>query len=441
MTNQVTFSANVGGDGSTVSDDSSATTGLGNGGFRTRLVPMFTQIIAIANWILGKANAAATSATNAATSETNAGTSASNASTSAAAAAGYAAALTATSTTALAIGTGAKTFTTQTGKQFAAGQFVSIVSNGTPANYMHGQVTSYSGTSLVVNVLDVGGSGSQSDWNISISGTQGATGPAAVLSGTASGAIDEIKGANIASAATVNLEAATGNLVHITGTTTITAITLNSGAERTVVFDGALTLTHNGTSLILPGGTNITTAPGDSMRVRGDGAGNVRVVSYTAASGLPLVAPPASALPYIHVREQQPNGTSGGGSVGAAQQTRVLNTVATNTITGASLGSNLITLPAGTYRVQASAPAYQASVHQASLYNATDSSVLVVGTSEMSVGGNNVQTRSWVVGSFTLSAAKSVSIRHYTGIASSLGNPASDGLGEVYTEVEITKVA
>src|SRR5258708_6853483 len=114
MTNQVTFSANVGGDGSTVSDDSSATTGLANGGFRTRLVPMFTQIIVIANWILGKENAGATSAPKAATPERNAGTSASNASPPAAAAAGYAAALTATSTTALAIGTGAKTFTTQT---------------------------------------------------------------------------------------------------------------------------------------------------------------------------------------------------------------------------------------------------------------------------------------------------------------------------------------
>ncbi len=83
MTNTVTFSTTVGGDGSTVTDDSNATTGLANGGFRVRLLPMFTQIIAIANFVLGKANAAATSATNAATSETNAGVSASAAASSA----------------------------------------------------------------------------------------------------------------------------------------------------------------------------------------------------------------------------------------------------------------------------------------------------------------------------------------------------------------------
>lgn len=101
-------------------------------------------------------------------------------------------------------------------------------------------------------------------------------------------AANEVKGADVASAATINLTTATGNLVHVTGTTTITAITIPSGAERTVVFDGVLTLTHNGTTLILPGAANITTAAGDSMIVRGDGSGNARVVSYTRASGLPL---------------------------------------------------------------------------------------------------------------------------------------------------------
>lgn len=99
---------------------------------------------------------------------------------------------------------------------------------------------------------------------------------------------NEAKGADIASAATINLTTATGNLVHVTGTTTITAITLASGAERTVVFDGVLTLTHNATTLILPGGQNITTAAGDRMIVRGDGSGNARVIAYIPATGYPV---------------------------------------------------------------------------------------------------------------------------------------------------------
>lgn len=100
---------------------------------------------------------------------------------------------------------------------------------------------------------------------------------------------NQAKGADIASAATVSLDAATGDFVHITGTTTITAITLASGKEATVVFDGALTLTHNATTLILPGAANITTAAGDRATFRGDGSGNVRCIHYTKASGLAVV--------------------------------------------------------------------------------------------------------------------------------------------------------
>lgn len=97
--------------------------------------------------------------------------------------------------------------------------------------------------------------------------------------------VNQAKGANIASAGTINLNTTTGDYVHVTGAVTITAITLNSGRSITVVFDGALTLTHNATTLILPTGANIVTAAGDTMVVRGDGLGNTRVISYNRANG------------------------------------------------------------------------------------------------------------------------------------------------------------
>jgi hypothetical protein len=58
----VTFSAAVGGDGSTVTDDNNATTGLREGGWKTRFVPCFTQQVAVANYIVTKAGEASTSA-------------------------------------------------------------------------------------------------------------------------------------------------------------------------------------------------------------------------------------------------------------------------------------------------------------------------------------------------------------------------------------------
>jgi len=102
--------------------------------------------------------------------------------------------------------------------------------------------------------------------------------------------INEAKGADIASAATVNLSTATGNLVHITGTTNITAFTIPSGAMREVVFDGILTLTNSAT-LILPTGANITTAVGDTATIRGDGAA-ARITKYQRADGKPLALTP-----------------------------------------------------------------------------------------------------------------------------------------------------
>ena len=125
-----------------------------------------------------QASNASTSASTASTQASNASTSASNAATSETNAANYAAALKGTSTTSLAIATGSKTFTTQSGKQWAAGQFVVAIDSANSANYMHGQVTSYVTTSLVLDVQSIGGSGTIASWNIYVSGDRGATGAA-----------------------------------------------------------------------------------------------------------------------------------------------------------------------------------------------------------------------------------------------------------------------
>lgn len=122
------------------------------------------------------ASSASASASSASSSASSASASATSASSSASSAANYAAALSATSTTSLLIAAASKTFTTQASKQFAAGQFVIAVSAANAANYMWGQVTSYSGTTLIVNVTAIGGSGTYADWNISVSGSQGAAG-------------------------------------------------------------------------------------------------------------------------------------------------------------------------------------------------------------------------------------------------------------------------
>lgn len=117
---------------------------------------------------------------------------------------------------------------------------------------------------------------------------------AATVTDTAFGA-----GTTIASAATTQLGTAGSRLVQVTGATTITSFG-STGAATTnpnylVSFAGALTLTHNAVSLILPGGKNIVTAAGDVALCQYLGAGNWQVLTYFRATGQDLFFNPYGA--------------------------------------------------------------------------------------------------------------------------------------------------
>jgi hypothetical protein len=70
--------------------------------------------------------------------------------------------------------------------------------------------------------------------------------------------------ADIASAATVDIGAQNTNFLRVTGNTTITSFGTAYKGPRFLVFAGALTLTNSST-LVLPGGANITTSAGDCL--------------------------------------------------------------------------------------------------------------------------------------------------------------------------------
>ena len=108
--------------------------------------------------------------------------------------------------------------------------------------------------------------------------------------GTMSGALNEAPVVNLASSTTPAIGAAAANSIKITGTTTITGFdAIGAGAVRTLVFSGVLTLTHNPSSLILPGGANITTAVNDSAKFLSLGGGSWICVRYSKADGKALV--------------------------------------------------------------------------------------------------------------------------------------------------------
>lgn len=75
-----------------------------------------------------------------------------------------------TSTSALTVGTGSKTLTTDPGKAWATGAWIYVFASAAVSNYMVGRITSYNATTgeLVVNVSAIDGSGTHSAWIIGL---------------------------------------------------------------------------------------------------------------------------------------------------------------------------------------------------------------------------------------------------------------------------------
>ena len=118
----------------------------------------------------------------------------------------------------------------------------------------------------------------------------------------------------VASATSTAIGAAISENVDISGTTTITSFdTVAEGINRKGRFTGALTLTHNATSLILPGVANITTAANDRYEARSLGSGNWIVTKYQKADGIAVIvtaptAPFASGTRIVFQQTAAPVG-------------------------------------------------------------------------------------------------------------------------------------
>ena len=251
------------------------------------------------------------------------------------------------------------------------------------------------------------------------------------------------KGADVASA-TELLVLTDGNSFDVTGTTTITSIeetadAFGIGSIIQLQFDGALTLTHHATDLILPGAANITTAAGDVALLQKYASGDWRCCSYSKADGTPVVSEYADLL--YHIQDQKSTGGNAQWLSSSTWNVRQLNTELTAEIPGASLSSRQITLPVGTYWFDGWASAGENSAHQAAIYNVTDSSYAVNGSSEYCDPTGNVRGRSSFSGRVTIAGTKVFELRHYCTRSAGSGVDVDTGQVEIYADVKIWKVA
>lgn len=160
-----------------------------------------------------------------------------------------------------------------------------------------------------------------------------------------------------------------------------------------------------------------------------------------------LSAADVSDFGLAHFREVQSANTSAGTFTAGGWRTRVLNTTVINTITGLSLntGTNVITIPAGTYDISWAAPGTSCAAHITRILNTGSSTTLIMGQGALSSSASTTMGSAYGKGRVVLAAETTITIEHYcatTRNTDGLGRAANlDSQNEVYTEIWIKRIA
>jgi len=165
------------------------------------------------------------------------------------------------------------------------------------------------------------------------------------------------------------------------------------------------------------------------------------VVQYYDGAAWATVGPAAAASVAIF-NETQSSGTNGGTATAGSYVKRTLNTTIQNGITGCSIASSVITLPAGTYFVEGFGTVFNlVDNYKNRLQNTSDATTTV-----LSINGFNQATvmgTAQVIGYFTIAASKNFELQTRVGstVATNGYGPCVTFGDEIYSTIMITKVA
>ena len=141
-----------------------------------------------------------------------------------------------------------------------------------------------------------------------------------------------------------------------------------------------------------------------------DASGNVTFPANATCSG--TASGFGKFASYAIIADQKSSTTEGGVFSIGDWRTRDLNTEISDADSIVSLSSNQFTLQAGTYLINAVAPACQVSSHQTRIYNVTDTAVVQLGQVVFSYSSSGSGSSSYVSGRVTITGAKVFEIQH-----------------------------
>ena len=247
----------------------------------------------------------------------------------------------------------------------------------------------------------------------------------------------------------------------VTNIDSVGLITARSGIN---ISSGSLTIPdsiiHSGdinTKIRFPEADAVTIETNGSERLRINSAGSWGIGANFGTSGQVLTSQGNSSAPtwatpsgglfasYAQVCDRKSSGSHGGSFASGDWRTRELNTEAFDPDGIVTLSSNQFTLQAGSYFINAMAPAQSVVNHQLRLRNITDSNNALFGfsayASQSSGNATDDNDYAFLKGRITLSGAKTFELQHRcntTRNGAGFGQP-SGYAEETYASVEIYK--
>jgi hypothetical protein len=155
------------------------------------------------------------------------------------------------------------------------------------------------------------------------------------------------------------------------------------------------------------------------------------------------IPPGALTRPYDYILAQYSvtSGTTAEAITVNTWTSRNLNTLVTDTSGNASLASNLLTIPAGTYEYSAISSSWASSAvtGRTRLWNNTDSSTIGVSLAASTVAGGSVYTEAR--GRFTIAGSKALAVQTYQNVTGNGGGPLSvASTNEIYVQLELRRI-
>ena len=284
--------------------------------------------------------------------------------------------------------------------------------------------------------------------------------------GTASGTINFLGNSNLTTTGdvTVGGNLGVGGTLTYEDVTNIDSVGLITARSGINISSGSLTIPdsiiHSGdinTKIRFPEADAVTIETNGSERLRINSAGSWGIGANFGTSGQVLTSQGNSSAPtwatpsgglfasYAQVCDRKSSGSHGGSFASGDWRTRELNTEAFDPDGIVTLSSNQFTLQAGSYFINAMAPAQSVVNHQLRLRNITDSNNALFGfsayASQSSGNATDDNDYAFLKGRITLSGAKTFELQHRcntTRNGAGFGQPSTFG-EETYASVEIYK--